>query len=233
MLTDVDFNRNPSTPGDRRPAMRNPSANRLALAVIFLSFLASKSPISADEKSPGQTQVFGVTSSGSRFVYVFDRSLSMQGAPLAAVKRELQASLARLQPVHQFQVIFYNERPRIMRLDPSQPAQMMFADESGFRAAESFVGGITAAGGTDHVAALKMALRINPDVVFFLTDADDPALSKRDLDEIQRANNGTLVHAIEFKNGPDQGKGEFLRKLAGQNGGQYKYVDVTTLPANR
>ena len=60
------------------------------------------------------TGVFGVEGEGSKFVYVFDRSGSMQGfqgRPLAAAKRELITSLESLESVHQFQVIFYNERP--------------------------------------------------------------------------------------------------------------------------
>src|SRR5262245_62750599 len=34
-----------------------------------------------------ETHVFGVRGKGRRFVYVFDRSSSMEGAPLAAAKR--------------------------------------------------------------------------------------------------------------------------------------------------
>src|SRR6476620_2566458 len=56
-------------------------------------------------QNPGDisTQIFGVTGKGTSFVYVFDRSLSMKGAPLAAAKRELLDSLGHLQRVHQFQ----------------------------------------------------------------------------------------------------------------------------------
>ncbi|HTN76656.1 MAG TPA: hypothetical protein VL096_15465, partial [Pirellulaceae bacterium] len=60
-----------------------------------------------------ETGVFGVKGRGTKFVYVFDRSGSMSGfggRPLAAAKRELLASINDLDTVHQFQVIFYNER---------------------------------------------------------------------------------------------------------------------------
>ena len=46
-----------------------------------------------------RTEVFGVYGTGSRFVYVFDRSGSMagfEGRPLRAAKRELQSSLGCL-----------------------------------------------------------------------------------------------------------------------------------------
>ena len=60
--------------------------------------------------------MFGVSGEGHKFVYVFDRSGSMDGhggAPLAAAKAELISSLKDLGQVHQFQIIFYNEQPRI------------------------------------------------------------------------------------------------------------------------
>lgn len=180
----------------------------------------------ADERGEGQTQVFGVTGRGSRFVYVFDRSLSMEGAPLAAAKRELLASIARLERTHQFQIVFYNEKPRMM-----QPQRMFFADENGIGQAESFVRSITAAGGTDHLQALQLALRMQPDVIFLLTDADEPPLTAKQLAEIRRNNGGAAINVIEFKSGPNQDKGAFLRHLADENRGQYKYVDSAALPA--
>src|SRR5581483_10327392 len=130
----------------------------------------------ADDGRAGQTQVFGVVGRGSRFVYVFDRSLSMKGAPLAAAKHELLASLKQLERVHQFQIVFYNEKPRMM-----QSPQLLFADENGLAQAESFANSIAAAGGTDHWQALQLALRLTPDVIFLLTDADEPPLTAKQL----------------------------------------------------
>jgi hypothetical protein len=178
----------------------------------------------AQERGSGRTQVYGLTGEGTRFVYVFDRSLSMKGAPLAAAKRELLASLKKLDRVHQFQIVFYNERPKTM-----QPPAMTFADENGLAQAESFVGGIIADGGTDHLAALKVALQMGPDVIFLLTDADEPPLSARQLAEVQRASNGAMIHVIEFKSGPPSGKASFLKKLAEQNRGEYKAIGLGTL----
>ena len=198
-------------------------------AIIALcAFFMPHPRLSADEDRKGETQVFGVVGRGNRFVYVFDRSLSMQGAPLAAAKRELLTSLNRLERVHQFQIIFYNENPRIMR---SQ--QLLFADENGLSQAESFVNSVTAAGGTDHWQALQLALRMHPDVIFLLTDADEPPLSPKQLDEIRRNNPGTTINVIEFKSGPGQGRQSFLQQLAEQNRGQYKHVDTATLTPGR
>ncbi len=175
------------------------------------------------------TQVFGVQGEGNRFVYVFDRSGSMEGAPLDAAKQQLIASLESLDKVHQFQIIFYNQEPRIMQLIPGQPAGMEFANDAGRTKAESFIGSILADGGTRHMEALELALRLGPDVIFFLTDAEDPQLSATELARIRRLNSGTSINAIEFGSGPPSGGQNFLKRLAEQNHGNYGYVDTSKL----
>jgi hypothetical protein len=179
-----------------------------------------------------EIQVFGIKGKGTRFVYVFDRSASMsqfEGRPLAAAKRELIASLQMLKAVHQFQIIFFNERPRLMNLVRDQAPQMVFGDDQGQRQAESFIDTITADGGTDRVQALRLALRMNPDVIFFLSDADKPLLGADDLAAIQRLNRGTVIHAIEFGIGPKPAGENFMHRLAAGNAGEHAYVDVTRL----
>jgi hypothetical protein len=107
---------------------------------------------------------------------------------------------------------------------------MVFGDDQGQRQAESFIESITADGVTDRVLALRMALRMNPDVIFFLSDADKPLLSAEDLAGIQRLNRGTVIHAIEFGVGPKPAGENFLHRLAAASAGQHAYVDVTRLP---
>jgi hypothetical protein len=182
----------------------------------------------AEQRSEGETLVFGVRGKGSRFVFVFDRSLSMKGAPLVAAKKELLAGVQQLRRLHQFQIVFYNERPKLM-----QPPQLQFADENGLSQAASFVASITADGGTDHLAALKVAMRMSPDVIFLLTDADEPPLSAKQLEDVRQSNGGAVINVIEFKSGPDTGKASFLHVLAEQNRGEYKAIDVKTFEPAR
>jgi hypothetical protein len=182
-----------------------------------------------------KTSIFGAEGVGSKFVYVFDRSASMdgyQGRPLRAAKGELIASLNDLDKVHQFQIIFYNESPTVFNPDHPQAPRMLFGDDQTKRLAQNFVSGVIAAGGTQHMEALNLALGMNPDVIFFLTDAAEPQLSASDLQKIRYRNNrvGATIHAIEFGAGPSQGGTNFLQRLAGQNGGNHIYVDVTMLP---
>ena len=186
-------------------------------------------PVGKGTGKNARTQVFGVQGEGSRFVYVFDRSGSMEGAPLEAAKQQLIGSLESLDKVHQFQIIFYNHKPYVMQLVPGQPPGMEFANDAGKKRAESFIGSILADGGTRHMEAMEMALSLKPDVIFFLTDADDPQLSATDLSRIRRINGGTSINAIEFGSGPANSGQNFLKRLAEQNHGNYGYVDVSKL----
>ncbi len=175
--------------------------------------------------------VFGTQGVGTKFVYVFDRSTSMEGSgrsPLDFAKAEMIASLDSLGEMHQFQIVFYNERPQ--PFNPSgQTGKLAFATEQNKERARRFIGSITPFGRTEHEAALKLAIRMQPDVIFFLTDANDPQLSGRQLYEIQRQAAGIQINAIEFGIGPQQRRDNFLEKLARQNGGQYAYRDITKL----
>lgn len=185
--------------------------------------------------SPATISLFGISGSGQRFVFVFDRSDSMNGfngRPLAAAKREIIRSLRGLGPEQAFQIIFYNNRP--VHFEPTgQSFWMLPADDSMKQRAEAFVRSIQAFGGTEHMDALKLALRLEPDVIFFLTDARIPRLNRRHLDEVRSRSTrgGTTIHAIEFGVDRTVPGDSFLRTLAEENGGQYRYINVDTLDA--
>ena len=204
----------PPTPGQLRPsAAAAPPADLsppIDLAGILESMKATPSPISgsgiagetqldgdAFDSTPGSNSaggdsettamLFGISGSGSRFVYVFDRSDSMNGfggRPLRAAKSELIRSLRSLTERQRFQIIFYNDKPTPFK--PSGMAlQLIAGEESLVAIAENYIRSIAAFGGTEHDGALKMALRMAPDVIFFLTDARIPRLSSAELREIK------------------------------------------------
>ena len=183
--------------------------------------------------SPGlgkaRTSLFGIVGEGYKFVYVFDRSGSMGGSgrnALRAVKAEFLASLDSLDTVHQFQIVFYNEKPVLF--NPSgTPGRLAFANEQNKDRARRFIETIVPDGGTEHEDALRLAIKMRPDVIYFLTDADEPQLSRRQLNSIQRLAAGITIHAIEFGPGLKPAGKSFLAVLAEENGGQYTYVDIS------
>jgi hypothetical protein len=173
--------------------------------------------------------VFGVQGKGTKFVYLFDRSASMEGPPLAAAKRQLLQSLQSLGSIHQFHIIFFNTKTQPF-INPSGTLRDAFATDRNKQLAANFVGGITADGGTDRMAALRAAIGCSPDVIFFLSDADDP-MSASELAELARLNRHSqaTICVIEFGRSSTPSPNNFLMQLAHTSGGQYGYVDTTTL----
>jgi hypothetical protein len=209
-------------------------AAAVAAIVYPLALLGVAQPRVALAQSETQTGIFGLTGSGSRFVYVFDRSGSMgdyNNRPLNAAKRELLASLEHLDSVHQFQVIFYNERVSAVNMTRGGGARMLFGGERGKDDASEFIRGMTAAGGSHHLEALQTALRLEPDVIFFLTDAGEPGMSREDVAKINEMNEGigAQIHSIEFGDGADSGDDNFLRQIADKNRGEHVYIDINEL----
>ncbi|MCR5163624.1 MAG: hypothetical protein K6C40_06365, partial [Thermoguttaceae bacterium] len=109
--------------------------------------------------------------------------------------------------------------------------KMVFATKENLIGAERFLSSITAMGGTDHRTALTMALSRHPDVIFFLTDADEneTTINAADLERIRKNSMGTQINAIQFGNGPQPKESNWLKRLAEQNGGQFVYLDVNRL----
>ncbi|MDO4576344.1 MAG: hypothetical protein Q4D98_14145 [Planctomycetia bacterium] len=174
----------------------------------------------------GKVSCFNTTGEGNRFSYVFDRSGSMGGpgfSPIMAAKAELLRSLRSLQPNQQFQIIFYNELPLIFS------NKMLLATEGNRRKAINFLGTVTADGGTGHKEALHAAIAQRPDVIFFLTDADEPPLTPFELKEIRKNAAGIQINTIQFGIGSEPRAFHFLKQLARDNGGQYIYIDIQKL----
>jgi von Willebrand factor type A domain len=176
-----------------------------------------------------KTQVFGVEGEGSRFVYVFDRSDSMngeEGKPLRKAKAELVSSIKSLGPAHQFQIVFYNDHP--LPFGGAQRPRLLHGDERDKELALSFVRDMTGTGGTNHVDALLMALAMSPDVIFFLTDADDNPGSQKIEKIVERADRlGATIHCIQFGNGNRSFSSNWIDHLAERTRGQFKYINVS------
>jgi hypothetical protein len=173
------------------------------------------------------TSMYGIPSKGKKFVYVIDRSSSMTDVLLQA-KNELMASLRRLDESQSFQVIFFNDQPHELQ----NRFGMFHGTESDRRVVEDQLAGIGADGGTRRERALELALTYHPDVIYFLTDADNP-MTAAAREEIRRRLRGAQINCVEFGIGPAPAGADgkqvlnFLHKLAAESGGGHLYVDIT------
>lgn len=182
------------------------------------------------------TEVFGVKGTGSKFLYIFDRSESMEGyerRPLLAAKSALKTSLESLGKVQQFQIVFYNDKTRVLEIG-GEPTSMFFATDVNKRSGVRFVDSINGSGGTDHLAALKFGLSLGPDVIFLLTDAEG-GFTPAEMGAISDWNrSGTIINAIEFGVGSKERSDDHsLERVAKESGGQYTYKNILTLQVDR
>ena len=180
------------------------------------------------------TTFLGVEGTGASFVYVLDRSDSMNtqsGAPLYLAKKELLQSIESLNPGNQFQVVFYNESPSPLAGARGGRNRLLSADKTEKGRATQFVRNVIASGGTEHIPALRTGLSYGPEVLFFMTDGDLPGITQSEMDDIQEraSRTGTTIHTIQFRSGPPETDGGWIRALAERNRGKYRYVNVDEL----
>ena len=196
---------------------------------------AIRAPESAGQ-GPGTVSFMGKTTEATTIVYVIDTSSSMNAHDAIEYARlKLKQSINGLGQKQKFQIIAYNLVPSVMKLrnDRSKTPPLYQATGPNLTLATQYINTLTATSGTKHLPALREAFRYKPDVMFFLTDAED-GLTPRELDQIKREWNNTgktHIHCIQFAEGPDLGTpaSVFLKKLAGDNRGSYTYINTTKL----
>ena len=86
-------------------------------------------------------------------------------------------------------------------------------------------------GGTEHMLALRAALSLHTEVIYFLTDAD--LMTNSDVSEVLAEAGATRIQCIEFGRGSDIGGSGPLRRLASASGGTYRYIDVIKFSRSR
>jgi hypothetical protein len=172
--------------------------------------------------------MFGVPAMGLKIVYVLDRSLSMGPSDaLRSACQELRASLSRLPAAATFQIIVYSSTAAPLL---GWPCELMPADEAHLSRAIAALGALTPSGPTRHLDALRMAVDLHPDAIYFLTD-DASDLSDADCRVLlARRAAGTTIHALEFTLVNAAHPEMPVQKLARFTGGAYRGVDPASPP---
>jgi hypothetical protein len=144
---------------------------------------------------------------------------------LDAARHALVASLDRLPETCRFQVVLYNRSAEPLCI--AGKTGLIDATVANKREAAILLKAVVAEGGTDHLRALKKALSLEADTVFFLTDADD--LTEDLVGNVTRANRmqnraGSVIHTIELNTRNRDRDDKPLHILAQRNQGTYQAV---------
>lgn len=168
------------------------------------------------------TSFFGLDAAGKKFVFVVDASGSMRrpfAGPgktlLGRVKMELLKCVTQMAPDQEFFIVFFNDDAI-----PMPATELVKATPEAQRRYLYWMAKAEAGGNTEPEAALSIAMQLQPDVVYFLTDG---AFKYRVIEHVRESNRRrTTVHTVSF--GGDERATEFMQQIASQNGGSYHYV---------
>ena len=195
-----------------------------------------------DGSAPGHavTSMFGLAGEGGDFVYVFDRSQSMNSVltsqidgaksvtvtPLEAAKNELNRSIGDLNDACRFQVVFYND----IAVTFGGRHALSKATYPNKELVKSFIYGMPAESNTNHMVAFEEALQCRPQMLFLLTDGeekDDPSPSevRRLVRECKRLK--IKVNIVHFCF--DVRTNCSLIELARGTGGEHKFITLREL----
>ena len=204
-------------------------------------------PIEADRPAPPEdlselmyvrrfpeVEFFGVGSGDAQsIVYVVDGSGSMISIfPL--LKRELAASIRELAPTQRFQVVFFQGDGDA--LAAPHRMQLIQATRSNIRAVLEWIEGVRPRGRSNPLPALELAVKLEPDAVFLLSntitgagewEVDEQAILAR-LDTLNPADSRTgfrpvTIKTIEFLRDDPSG---LLRTIGRLHGGPDGYVFI-------
>ncbi len=183
-------------------------------------------PEGANGQGSGSTRFLRIAAEGPSVVFVIDRSASMgKHGSLALARRELLASLEHLRSDVQFQVIAYNRVAEPLVIGGHDTLVPATAENK--QAVEDFLSSLHAEGGTNHLHALRRALQLHAQVIFFLTDGDD--ISFQEIHQVTLLNRGrATIHAIELGDRPRSGPNLPLEGLARANHGLFQYIQTTS-----
>ena len=142
---------------------------------------------------------FGLASEGKSFVFVLDCSLSMNHphdsdakTRFRKMKMELANSLARLRPDQEFFIVFFNHEAI-----PMPAERLVSAAPENQQHFLAWVDQVPAHGDTDPTAALALALRLRPDVIYFLTDGCFSGPANDIVKGVQQSK--TTIHTFVFE----------------------------------
>jgi len=198
-------------------------------AAVLAEDARGRGPGGDTQGTPGGLTVFGAQARGRTFVMCIDRSASMGAQGLGAISAaadELARQLDSLDEKQRVQIVAYHAAPSLL------DAHWLPATPQNKERLLKYLRGLPAFGSTNHTAALTTALKLKPEVIFLLTDGDDPGMDPGQLRIVRELARGrTSIHTIHFGRGSEPAANDhFMRKLAADNGGGYVYVNADKLP---
>ncbi|MBX3418646.1 MAG: VWA domain-containing protein [Pirellulaceae bacterium] len=183
---------------------------------------------SAGEAGEKDANFFGLSARGSRFVFVLDCSGSMSGMRWEVMVNEVMNSIRSLDEGSMFLVILYSSRAWAMFDTMPRDTILIPAHKENVDRFAVWLSRQRPNGGTLPMEAMGVALRMNPDAIFLLSDGefqDDTAGFLRANNVVRASSKNEMkqipIHtiALDFTLGALT-----LQQIAGENKGQYRLI---------
>jgi hypothetical protein len=168
-----------------------------------------------DSPEPEPVKFFETETRARSVGYVVDCSSSMSGEKFQAVCLKLAESILELKRNQKFFIVFFNDS--FFCMTGNAMPKLVPADAAHKRDVLRFLANAQASGGTNPEPALQCMTRIDPDVVYLLTDGEFSPLGEatyRGLDDA-----GIVVHTLGFETA---GTVSTLEEIARRTGGSYQ-----------
>lgn len=176
--------------------------------------------------SLGGGDFFGLNPKSKKIVYVVDSSKSMNfphesvgKTRLGRVKLELANSILSMNEDQKFFVIFFSDIAK-----PMPARQLQSATRKSKQKFLSWVARIPGVGTTEPLEALILALRLQPDTIYFLTDGNfSPSVVKafNQVAEKTHRNQKIIVNGVCLGNREGE---KLIRELTEKNSGNYTFI---------
>ena len=182
---------------------------------------------------------FGTKAQGNKFVYVLDRSGSMdyESAEINdyrvtrfdVARMELLKSVESLQPHQEFYVVLFSTGMKQMFNEESLLPKSVKATPENKARLKDWLWEDRASGGTDPRDSLKLAFKMKPDAIFMLSDGEfrderdgDPLsidITKRQMQE----KTPIRINSIALEDNSSKAN---MEELSDVSGGQFRFVKV-------
>jgi hypothetical protein len=175
----------------------------------------SAAPSAAPARSGSGSSFFGLQSYGNKIVFVVDISGSMHGHRMRRMRNELRHSLEALHSSQQFFVVFFSSVAM-----PMPAEDLLAATPENVNQAWQWLRGVECGGGTNPLPGLLMALQLQPDTIYLLTDGKFDPQVVWEVAQTQSAKR-IPIYTIGFASKKAE---RLLQAIANETGGSYRFV---------
>lgn len=161
---------------------------------------------------------FGTRARADSVVFIVDMSGSMEGHRFDRAIEELSHSLKLMSSTQKFFIFFYNGVT--FPMFGQRTARLLPATSGNLARATRWIEAFQPEGDTAPEDAIERALKLKPQVIYFLTDGEIPNTTRATAERCNKEHK-TVIHTIAFEY---EGGAEQLRGIAVDSHGKYRFV---------